>query len=535
MDQGAQGLVLVTQFSERRGESSGTLVGDGGFFQNLEQAPQAQLPILHARLMDLAAAGITDWDDFEQVESARLSWDADVLSPGLAGSLIARIPGLDGSRAMILGAHINSPNNPGAFDDGSGSAALLEVARVLNESKAQPAVDLYLAWFGGHELGGYGSAHFAATHQELLDRTLAMLQVDCLGHPQEGKTAALTVSSNSYDRFGDGRLPWPDYLNRLAGSQGIALNQDIEYGLIADNSNFDAFNVPNVDLIYFDPEELRVRGNTFIHYAMRWHDPYDTVEVAREAGEVLVDMTKISLAAALETGRSDQNLRVSPQPERRAVLVSSHTETVTIATSMFRDLGMALAWEGFDVDLIPYGRAVSQADLEDAEAVIVLPTLDYPGRHDETWSEAELAVLEGYVRAGGFLVVTNSGFNYVMMRQLEDSNEDGRDLNPLLEPMGIRFAYGSTGSNIVLAAAKHPLTEKAGYLTQFGENGVPIRMKSGLALARAEGNTAVGLLDYGSLGGQVLAIADIGLLQADDDARNLRFIQNLAHFARLRK
>jgi hypothetical protein len=122
-----------------------------------------------------------------------------------------------------------------------------------------------------------------------------------------------------------------------------------------------------------------------------------------------------------------------------------------------------------------------------------------------------------------------------MLRRLEDYNEDARDLNALLEPMGIRFTYGDTGEEIVRAVAKHPLMVDAGYLIQYGGNGVPIRMNSGLVLARAGGIAMIGLLDYGNLGGQVLAVADPGLLQANDNARNLNFIQNLAHFARWRK
>jgi Peptidase family M28 len=535
MDQGALGLVLVTQFSTKLGASHGTLAGDGSFFQYLEQAPNVHIPILHARLADLTPAGVAGWDDFSKVEAARLVWDTDVIAPAQAGDLVARIPGLDGSRAVILGAHIDSPNSPGAFDNGSGSAALLEIARVLNESQARPAVDLYLAWFGGHELGAYGSAYFASTHQELLDRTLAMLQMDCLGHPQDGKQVNISTGSTSYDRYGDDRLLWPDYLAQLAASQGIPLDREVEYGLIADNSNFDAFNVPNVDLVYLDFKELKSQGNAYIHYSMHWHDPYDTVELAREVGDTFVNMTKIALAAALETGRSEQSMRVSPPPERRALFVASHTETLTIGTSMMRDMGMALAWEGFDVDLIPYGQALRQADLENAGAIFLLPTLDYPGAHNETWSAAELALLEDYVAKGGFLVVTNSNYNYVMMRRLEDSNEDARDLNALLEPMGIRFTYGDTGEEVVKAVAEHPLMAGAGYLTQFGGNGVPIRMNSGLVLARAGGMAAIGLLDYGSLGGQVLVIADLGLLQADDHAKNMIFIQNLAHYARWRK
>lgn len=242
-------------------------------------------------------------------------------------------------------------------------------------------------------------------------------------------------------------------------------------------------------------------------------------------------MTKIALAAALETGRSEQNLRVSPLPEKRALFVASHTETVTMATAMFRDFGMALAWEGFDVDLIPYGQALTQADLDNAGLVVLLPTLDYPGQHNEEWSEAELALLESYVGAGGFLVVANSGYNYVMMRRLDDSNEDARDLNVLLEPMGIRLAYGDTGGEIVKSVVEHVLMVDAGYLIQYADNGVPIRTNSGLVLARAGAVAAIVLLDYGNLGGQVLVISNLGLLQANDNAKNMNFIQNLAHFA----
>ena len=112
-----------------------------------------------------------------------------------------RIPGADSSKAVILGAHIDSPNSPGAFDNGSGSAALLEIARVINQSQARPPVDIYLVWFGGHEIGTYGSAYFAATHQELLDRTLALYQMDCLGRPMDNKTSKITMVFTSYGRF----------------------------------------------------------------------------------------------------------------------------------------------------------------------------------------------------------------------------------------------------------------------------------------------------------------------------------------------
>lgn len=218
------GMVLVTQYSNKDGLSRGSVVGDGGVFQSVDMG--VTIPILHLRVEDMSAAGITTWADLEQaltgcIESVRLTWDADVFSPGKSGNLVARIPGADPTRAVILGAHIDSPNGPGAFDDGSGVVSLLELARVIDAARIQPPVDLVLVWFGGHELGIYGSAYFAATHQELLDRTLAMLQLDCLGYPLEGHVPVLNLDTWTYGQYGDDRPVWPDYLAQAVAPAGV--------------------------------------------------------------------------------------------------------------------------------------------------------------------------------------------------------------------------------------------------------------------------------------------------------------------------
>ncbi|MCP4593680.1 MAG: M28 family peptidase, partial [bacterium] len=155
LSKGPAGLVLITSFSNQPNESHGAFVGDVSVMNHVETSPAP--PTLYARLEDLSPAGIESWDDLARIETARLTWDADVFSPGDSGNLAVRIPGKDPSRAVILGAHIDSPNSPGAMDDGSGSVVLLEVARVLNAARVQPPTDLYLVWFGSEELGAYGS------------------------------------------------------------------------------------------------------------------------------------------------------------------------------------------------------------------------------------------------------------------------------------------------------------------------------------------------------------------------------------------
>jgi hypothetical protein len=528
------GLVLVTRFSNQPKESHGSFVGDVSALNWVETSPAP--PTLYVRLEDLTPAGISSWDDLARVEAARLTWDADVFSPGTSGNLVARIPGADPSRAVILGAHIDSPNSPGAMDDGSGSAVLLEVARVLDAAQVQPAVDLYLVWFGSEELGLYGSYHFVSTHQELLDRTLAMLQIDCLTRPLDGIDAYLNLVTWSYGRLGDDHLTWPDYLAQTVDRQGVGTYAVNHYGIESDNTAFNGFDVPNANLIYMNYPEMEGLGG--VHYAGHLHDPYDTVELAREVGDVLEQMARVALAAALETGREDPDLHVTPRPDRRALFVASHTESVHMSPTTFTDLGMALAWEGFDVDLIPYGQAVTPADLEDTDLVVVLPVVDYPSPdgdpdlYDEAWSEEETAALEAYVAGGGLLVLTNSAHRLKYINWVQDPNEDWSDANALAARFGITYHNGTLSSNQAQTEGENPLVEGVAILELAEANGMPFSLTEGQVLAQADGELAAALVDYGQGGGQVLVLADVGLLgTGGDQPLNLTFWQNLARYA----
>jgi hypothetical protein len=486
----------------------------------------------------MAGAGIARWDDLERIQDVRLTWDADVFSPGTSGNLVVRIPGDDPSKAVVLGAHIDSPNGPGAMDDGSGSVVLLEVARVLNAARIQPAVDLYLVWFGSEELGLYGSYHFVSTHQELLDRTLAMLQIDCLTRPLDGIDAYLNLVTWSYGRLGDDRLTWPDYVTEIAAQQGVHTYSSNYYGVESDNSAFTGFDVPSANLIFMNAPEMDEVGG--VHYAGHIHDPYDTVELAREVGDALEEMAQVALSVALATGRDDPLLRVAPTSKRRALFVASHTESVHMSPTTFTDLGMTLAWEGYDVDVIPYGQAVSQADLEGAALVVALPVLDYPSiggdmtLYDEAWSQAELSALEGYVAQGGLLVLTNSAYRLKYHNITMDPNEDWSDVNELAERFGITYERQLASGTRAQTEGSNPLIEQVEELALAEGNGISIGLEGGTVLAHSDGETVAALVDYGNAGGQVLALADVGILGAANEPHNLAFWRNMARYARSR-
>ena len=474
-------------------------------------------------------------DALRAVEAARLAWDVDLLAPGRSGNLVARIPGNDASRAVILGAHIDSPNNPGALDDGSGSAILLEVARVLDEAGVRPPTDLYLAWFGSEELSLYGSAFFAATHQDLLDRTVAMLQIDCLSRPLEGVPAELKLVSWPYGRLGDESLPWPDYLAGVAARHGVEAVTEAVYGVYSDDSSFGGFDVPHADLIY-EPVAGAYGG---VHYAGHMHDPYDTVALAREVGDVFEEMARVALAAALETDLPLDALRVTPPARHRALFVASHTQVAHMSPTTLTDLGMALAMEGFDVDLVPYGRAVTAADLEGADLVVALPPIDYapdgPGAGlAEDWSAAEVEALAAHVAGGGLLVVTNSAGRLKYGNQALDPNEDWAGANPLAERLGLAFEEGAVTAAEARPVGDHPLLAGIRRLELGSGTAVPLRLlegSRGQVLAEAQDVPAAILADHGQ--GRVLALGDLALfVVARQESQNMRFWRNLAAYAR---
>ncbi len=487
----------------------------------------------------MAEAGIESLKDLKQIESARMTWDADIFAPGTSGNLVARIPGVDSSQAMILGAHIDSPNAPGALDDGSGSAILLEVARVLDEGQIQPPTDLVLAWFGSEELSLFGAAHFVATHQELLDRTRAMLQIDALSYPLDGLDAELRLVAWPYGRHGDPRLVWPEALTKAAAARDVKTQPYEAYYPYSDNTTFAGFDVPNTDLIY----EPLVDSEVAIHYFAHYHDPYDTVDLAREVGDVFEGMTRVALAAALDTTGDVSAMRVSPRPDRRVLFVGSHTEATHMSPVAFTELGMAWAMAGYDVDLIPYGQAVTPGDLEDADLVVVLPVLDFPTaesgleQYDEAWTQEEVDALEAYAAGGGLLVLTNSLHRLKYGTLGLDPNEDWEDANAVATVFGVAYKDGYVGGSRAQTKGDHPLVKGVDVLELGEGNGVPFDLSDGQwqVLASVEGKPAAALVDYGAEGGQVLVLADVAMLSAGwTDITNMPFWRNLAGYARSR-
>lgn len=104
-------------------------------------------------------------------------------------NVVALLPGSDPSAKgeyVVVGAHLDHIGdwprlNPGADDNASGAASLLEVARAAASLKARPRRSVVFVWFAAEELGLRGAEHFAKNPPKGFEKCLAVLNMDMLG------------------------------------------------------------------------------------------------------------------------------------------------------------------------------------------------------------------------------------------------------------------------------------------------------------------------------------------------------------------
>jgi Zn-dependent M28 family amino/carboxypeptidase len=116
-------------------------------------------------------------------------------------------------KVLIVGAHLDSVTvGPGINDNGTGVAAVLELARAVR--KVAPGASVRFAFWGAEELGLFGSRAYAPTVAP--SQVVAYLNFDMLGSP-----------SRRYGVYGDSRIVtrWLGYFSRT-GSAASAI--DIE-------------------------------------------------------------------------------------------------------------------------------------------------------------------------------------------------------------------------------------------------------------------------------------------------------------------
>jgi hypothetical protein len=143
---------------------------------------------------------------FRPMTAPAVALTCDVLRErGPTQNVLARLPGVRGDRAIVIGAHYDhlghggegslAPDalgqiHNGADDNASGTAAVLELARRL-KAGPRPGCDVIFALWSGEELGLLGSEHWAQHPTVPLEQVALKLNLDMVGRAGDGKLAVL--------------------------------------------------------------------------------------------------------------------------------------------------------------------------------------------------------------------------------------------------------------------------------------------------------------------------------------------------------
>ncbi len=100
-------------------------------------------------------------------------------------NVIAETPAGDPNRVIVVGAHLDSVSRgPGINDNGSGSAAILEVAEQFATEMRETKNKLRFMWFGAEEHGLLGSRYYVGQlSQAERDQIELNLNFDMIGSP----------------------------------------------------------------------------------------------------------------------------------------------------------------------------------------------------------------------------------------------------------------------------------------------------------------------------------------------------------------
>jgi len=106
------------------------------------------------------------------------------MEKGRSWNVVGEIPGQNPHEQVILGAHYDGFDiAQSAIDNASGTAVLMEVARVLAADRGSLGRTLRFVWFAAEELGMIGSTAYVDRHRDEMDGVVTMMTTDWPGSP----------------------------------------------------------------------------------------------------------------------------------------------------------------------------------------------------------------------------------------------------------------------------------------------------------------------------------------------------------------
>jgi carboxypeptidase Q len=222
------------------------------------------------------------------------------ITPGAAtvNNVIADIPGRDRpDEWVIVGAHLDSWDfGPGAQDNATGVAMVLEAARAIAALKQPPRRSIRFALWGGEEQGQLGSTAYTLAHASDLVRVVAVLNADA----GTGRVIGWTAPGRA-DLIKAVRPFTQDFLTDLGAA---TFDESLRYAFQSDGAPFILAGIPMLDLNADDTAYEEIH-----------HKATDTIE--------RVDVHNLAVGAAVVASTAyeiaDATGSLAPRLDRRAV------------------------------------------------------------------------------------------------------------------------------------------------------------------------------------------------------------------------
>jgi Zn-dependent M28 family amino/carboxypeptidase len=260
------------------------------------------------RLAGLMPAGTDGYLQTFDVDSSAPA----VAHTGLGGATVKNVVGLIPGRGdladetVVLGAHYDhlglggsgslDPDSVGvvhngADDNASGTAALIETARILSARADNSMRTIVFVAFTAEEIGLIGSDHYVKNPVRPNEGTYAMINFDMVGRLREN--TLLTIGTGSAEELSS-------LLDAVNERNGLVLSKSEDPWGRSDHSSFYGAKIPVVHLFTDTHEEYH-----------RVADDWDTIDYD---GAARVSYFAADLAWEFATKRADMTYVDVPQP-----------------------------------------------------------------------------------------------------------------------------------------------------------------------------------------------------------------------------
>ena len=242
---------------------------------------------------DASETGVSILDLGREAHLSARGGISEVKVPNVVGEIEGSDPTLKaevvgvGGHLDHLGINADGVVYPGADDDGSGSTAVMLIAKAVAENPVKPKRSVIFMTFFGEEMGLLGSKFLTEHPPVPLDTMVAELQMDMVGRDsdgaQNGDTGRMDVKAENVDTI------------RLVGSKRISTDLDKD---IQEENKYVGFRFK------YDAEDVYTRSDHY-NFAAKgvpiaflfdgfhpdYHQPTDTVDK--------IDWAKLTNAARL--------------------------------------------------------------------------------------------------------------------------------------------------------------------------------------------------------------------------------------------